>query len=91
MREILKGDENTIYSIWNSGLRILGTIVPPARVSLYLTGGDVKVLSALIILVINALFEKKLKTCFRCVLCHKAFHPTCFTAFHFRHALSRNR
>jgi hypothetical protein len=37
------------------------------------------------------IFQKKLKTRFGCVQCQKAFHPTCFTAFHFRHALSRNR
>jgi hypothetical protein len=37
------------------------------------------------------IFEKKLKMHFGCIQCRKAFHPSCFTAFHFRHALSRNR
>jgi hypothetical protein len=37
------------------------------------------------------LFQKKLKTRFGCVQCQKVFHPQCFTAFHFRHALTHNK
>ncbi len=37
------------------------------------------------------LFHKKLKTHFGCMQCHKAFHPQCFRAFHFRHALGHNK
>lgn len=37
------------------------------------------------------LFHIKLKIRFGCVQCRKSFHPQCFTAFHFRHALSHSK
>jgi hypothetical protein len=37
------------------------------------------------------LFGKKLKTRFGCMDCQKAFHPTCYTAFHNKNALSNDR
>jgi hypothetical protein len=37
------------------------------------------------------LLGKKLKTRFGCMDCQKAFHPTCYTAFHNKNALSNDR
>ncbi len=37
------------------------------------------------------LLDKKLKTRFGCVQCRKAFHPQCYTACHFKLALSHNQ
>jgi hypothetical protein len=36
-------------------------------------------------------FKKKHKMRFGCIQCKKAFHPQCFTAFHFRNALTHNK